>query len=314
MARGHHRSVKRRSSARWGIALLIHVLAACGGPTEAPPVRPATVASTLESTASSPPTTDEPTPSGAPTPAEASAPTCTDEPRARRAVATTLSHAVDEGALSEAVASGCVFERAACDGEALPADPARCVVDVRTDDALWHVRVTPAAIQDAPRWLEATLEPSAALPPLRLSTSASTWAVHGSLAVGGVDSDVSHTHGGRAASIGSAEFLVRNGSRDAVHLRVAEVTWLTSAGCTIPLAVRATPPVRGVSLGRTASVEAEVVLPPGESRVFVRFEPQDAYYAYCDRFAARASLLLDGARLTATSEWIVTSRMPRSAH
>jgi hypothetical protein len=177
---------------------------------------------------------------------------------------------------------------------------------------MWNVTVRPRVASGAPRWLEATVEAPATAAPVRMWISASTWALAARtpVVVGGVDGRVSHTHGGEAARVGDASFLVRNPTAAPLRISARRVEWLTSPTCEGPFEARATPTVAGLTVGDADSQTRVATVPPGESPVAVWFAVQPAYYAYCDRFAARVTFVLGGEPVVVTAETLVARREP----
>jgi hypothetical protein len=310
------------SASACGIALALASLGACAGSsgtTDEAPARVDALSPRVTSGErheeeprtgeSEPPQVSEAT---SETPAADAPAACSDEARAARAVAATLAHAESEGGVAPAHLAGCAFDAARCDAEQVAEpDGARCVVDVRTDYGRWQVTVHPAIANGAPRSIDASLA-AVSEPPGRMWISSSTWAVarRSAIVVAGVDGRAGHTHGGDAARVGSAHFLVRNDTGAPLRVAARRVDWLTAHSCLGPLEERARPRIAGLAVEGSASEASHLVLPAGESRFSVRFEPQAAYYTHCDRFAARVTLDVGGEMLVVTAETLVSRREP----
>jgi hypothetical protein len=239
---------------------------------------------------------------------------CGDRARAERAVGLALAHAVEAG-VSRAHLEGCSFEPARCgDSPSGPEPDARaCTVSVDVSYGVWRVEVRPAARGGAPRWLEVTLDEALTLPPARTWVSASTTAVspRRHVVIRGEEQRRSHAHGGEPASVGSARFEIRHDGPGPLRVSVRRVEWLTSPTCDGAFVVRATPRASGLALDDGAPA-ASVHVPPGTTTVEVEFDAQSAYYAYCDRFAARVTFDVEGERVRATAEWLIARREPLS--
>lgn len=242
---------------------------------------------------------------------------CAEDGAAARAVRVTLAHAQREG-IAHAALADCSFDAAHCGAEPEPpaegADGARCVVVVQAESADFQLRVRPRALTGSPRWIDATLDANAADPPTRFYVGASTWAVgrRAELVLGGVDGHISHTHGGQPARVDHAELAIRNGTLAPLRVTARRVEWLTSGTCTVPSEVRAEPRVAGLTLAGGGARAPEVSIAAGaQADLSVWFAPQSAYYAYCDRFAARVTLDVSGETIVTVAEWEVSSRAPR---
>lgn len=243
---------------------------------------------------------------------------CADAARARRAVAVALGAATAAG-VRATLLDGCAFDADRCHetgdeasaDAGQPNDGARCVVDVDTMGGYFAIRVQPRAQSDAPRFVEVNVD-AGAREALRTWVSASAWAVgrRSDVVVGGVDGRASHTHGGEPAHIGRAVFEVWNRGARPVSVSVARLAWLTAASCDGPLSMRARPAVAGLTIEDGTTQTARVTIAPGRATLTVWFAVQPAYYAYCDRFAARATFDVGGEAITSTAEQIVMRREP----
>jgi hypothetical protein len=246
-------------------------------------------------------------------------PTCADRARIERAVALAIAYASEHGIASEHLAD-CVPARAVCaDPEApalVPPDRAsECTIHVSTRYELFTIDVFLGRRDGAPRSFEAVVERQVVAPPARFSASASTSALSadGRIAISGVTSRTRHTHGGDAARIGTAEFEIENGSNAPMVVGVRRIEWLAEHSCDVPSQVRATPALGGLLAEGASSSTRTVTLAPGRTNVTVGFASQDAYYSYCDRFAARVTFTAGAHTLVATAEWEVTRVEPHRA-
>lgn len=120
-----------------------------------------------------------------------------------------------------------------------------------------------------------------------------------------------HSHGGEAAHLSGARFVVHNGNARTANVSVVRVEYLTGHSCDVlPSTVRSRPKIDGLSVG-SAPPAARVAIPPGSSTpVTVEFASVDAYYTYCDRFAFRVTFDVDGARVQSTAETEVSRVEP----
>ena len=121
------------------------------------------------------------------------------------------------------------------------------------------------------------------------STSASSVATVGPLTITGVDGTSRHSHGA-AARLGSARFSLLLTGEQPVSLTVSRVEYLTGHDCDgPPTTVRSTPAFSGLISTDPSMKESVKVLEiaPGDSGVWVGFEPVEAAYSHCDRFAFR---------------------------
>lgn len=294
-----------RSQAKWTLAaLLAAALAACGSREAARPAEPSPPPLAADETERR---DDEPTPRAEPSP-----PAEPPEEPARQldeaALRATIARALAEG-VAAAHLEGCQLG-----ADDLPPDGAarleRCRVAILRSQEVLRVRVYPRSADGAPRMFEATVV-VATLEVARLSIGASTWGVGGGgrVLAGGLEERVSHTHGGAPATISHATIVVHNLGDAPVRVRATRVSWRVSVGCEPPADERAAPRVRGLTAG-DGPERAEVEIPPGVTELRVAFAPQDAYYTYCDRFAAHVTLDVGGAPLRVAAEWGVIRREP----
>jgi hypothetical protein len=134
----------------------------------------------------------------------------------------------------------------------------------------------------------------------------------------GITGHAMHTHGGPAALVGSARFTAENHSSVARELRVASVDFLSDHGvgnCEGPATTfrkRLSP--AGLRFDDDGGYDPHpaLVLPAGATRmVEAYFEPAGAYYAYCDTFAFRVHVLVDGSEALVLTNLQVTRVDPR---
>jgi hypothetical protein len=236
---------------------------------------------------------------------------------AARAVEITLAHAVRQG-IPRAVLAGCAFDPAHCGppntGLERPAnDGAWCIVEIHSMSDFFQIKVWPRAVDGAPRWIDAAVDANATDPPGRFYVGASTWALgrRQHIIAAGVDGRTSHTHGGDSAHVDETSIYVRNDTTTPLRVRARRLEWMTSGSCEVPTEVRARPHVTGISLEDSYTPVPEVAIAPGTAvTIRVSFDPQPAYYTYCDRFAARVTLDVGGESLAPIVETQVSRREP----
>ncbi|MCB9601621.1 MAG: hypothetical protein H6721_00915 [Sandaracinus sp.] len=217
----------------------------------------------------------------------------------------------DDGADDESAAV-IATARAALTARGLSAEWLDGEVQVRALDGRHELRFVPAATTGAPDHVEAFVADGEVG---RVWIGGSTWALGPGVRLRGLEGHARHTHGGDAAEIGHVEFELT--LERAARLRVREAVWLTSPTCEPDFTERAqlgaghlyVPPA-------TESVPGDegVELAPGTHRVTVGFPSQPAYYAYCDRFAARVAFDVGGTSMEAQAEVMVTRVEPYDRH
>jgi hypothetical protein len=220
-----------------------------------------------------------------------------DTTRARRAAVLAVAAAEAAGSLPPQFMRDCDLDQARCG--TLPLDdampPPSCTVTLHET----LLRIERPAGTDAIRSLDAWVDGEVvyAQRPDIDATSASRFVVEGQpVVIAGVTGHARHEHGGDASQLGHATFQADNPLAHDVALRATKVEFLTDHSCALPSEVRARPKVTGVS---------PASLPPGRSEIEVSFEAQSAYQAYCDRFAARVTFSVAGARAPVTVEYEV---------
>jgi hypothetical protein len=187
----------------------------------------------------------------------------------------------------------CDVETAGC-GK-LPLDsklpPSKCTITLHER----LIRIERAASNDAPRWLEGwtDFEVVYVQRPHVTRTSASSVEVDGKpVVIAGLSDSHMHEHGGDAAKIGAASFVVHNPHARPLPLRVTAIEFLRDFSCALPNEVRTQPKL----------ATAPRALAPGESEIHVAFAPQSAYQSHCDRFATRVTFDVAGRSIAATTE------------
>ncbi len=135
----------------------------------------------------------------------------------------------------------------------------------------------------------------------------------GRLVVTGHDRHARHTHGGAPARIGNVTFTVANDGDRPRKLTCKSVDFLRDHGCEAPAStIVSHPKLSGLAFERDDDLRTTTSLElPAKSSLDVRvfFEPVEAYYTYCDRFAIRVHLGLDGGESLAPTAELLIMRM-----
>ncbi|MCA9611339.1 MAG: hypothetical protein KC586_01140 [Myxococcales bacterium] len=202
--------------------------------------------------------------------------------------------------------------RTALTAQGLPAEWLHGEVQVRAIDERYELRFVPTPATGAPDHVEAFVADGEVG---RVWVGASTWAIASGARLRGLEGHARHTHGGDAAEIGDVDFELT--LERPTRLRVREVVWLTSPTCEPDFTERArlgaghlyVPPAT-----RSVPGDEGVELAAGTHRVTVGFPSQPAYYAYCDRFAARVVFDVGGTSMEARAEVMVTRMEPYDRH
>lgn len=194
---------------------------------------------------------------------------------------------------------GCDVGRARCvaSGEEPLRPPERCEITVFTHEYGALLRVSRPAGSDALRGLTAALDHEVVYsrPPQIDRTSSSSFDLDGKqVVVAGTNSEHWHVHGGDAAKIGGVTLQVHNPLDRPVAYRVEGLEFLVSYSCELPGEARARPAL--------LQVAPRDRLPPGSSTLHLSFEAQGAYQGYCERFATRVVLAVEGVTRAITSE------------
>lgn len=230
------------------------------------------------------------------------APRRCDEAIARRAATLAATSARSENRLPEGFLDGCDLATASCgeSAEAPPMPPERCTVTL----AQGWLRIERPAGGDVPRRLTASIDREAVYAQMVDvdRTSAARLTVDGKpVIVAGETTHEMHEHGGDAAKISSVELSIDNPLRRALSYRVKRIEYLVDYSCGLPGEVRSKPKL---SQTQPATIE------PGRSKLWIGFDPQEAYQGSCDRFATRVTLAIEGKTIAVTSEHQVTRIEP----
>lgn len=227
-------------------------------------------------------------------------PACTPL-RARRAARLALDEAHSEG-VPDALVKSCDVSKARCGVLPLPEEelPEHCTLTLH--EQLLRVRFPPR--DGDPKELTAWFDHDIIIedrPTLSRSTGAELRVADARVVLEGLTGEHRHEHGGRAATIGAMRVRVDNGSKRTLSIKALAVDWLTGNSCGTPEPNAKPPRVLGVE---PASV------PPGSTEIIVSFDARDAYQAWCDVFASRATLEIAGQTVRVVSEHHVTRIEP----
>ncbi len=197
---------------------------------------------------------------------------------------------------------GCDLRRPQCveSGEFPALPPARCVATLFTHKYGATLRVLKPPGDDALRGLSMELDHDVihGRDPSATRSSSARFDVEGhELVIAGTNSELWHEHGGDAARVDQVTLRVRNPAGRPVAFQVVALEWLRSFGCELPEKTLARPAIR--------KIEPQGTLPPGESELTIWFEDQGAYQSHCDRFAARARVVIGGVERAITAEYYV---------
>lgn len=225
-----------------------------------------------------------------------------DTVKAQRAARLGFAAVKQQPGLPSNFLQGCDVARASCGGLPLPEGPppAACTVTLHDDLLVVSRPAGDDELHGFRAWTDAPV--SFVRRPEVSRSSASQVTIEGqAVVVEGTDQRHLHTHGGDAARIGSMRLRAYNPLARALAYSVQAVEWLTSHDCGLPGAVAGRPKLRGVTRG---------ALPSGQSDIDVSFATQPAYQAYCDRFASRVVLRVEGKSMAITVEHQVTRVNP----
>jgi hypothetical protein len=227
-------------------------------------------------------------------------PDCTPA-RAQRAARLTLRDAKRAG-VSDAVLRACDPMSAGCGTLPLPEDlpPRKCTLTLHEN----HFRIRPAPGPGVPAQITAWLDGDlvfAQRAEVSHSTGAELFFGKDRVVLEGITRRHLHEHGGKAATIGSMQIRVSNGTRRSLKVKALAAAFLSDGSCGVPKE-------GGPAIAVTGLEPKE--LPPGESELDVQFSPSSAYQAHCDLFASRAQLQIEGKTIEVTSEHEVTRIEP----
>jgi hypothetical protein len=221
----------------------------------------------------------------------AAAPPC-DAALARRAA--RLAFAAAKPNLPAEFERECDVETAGCGKLSLDSKlpPPKCTITLHERS----IRIERAASNDAPRWLEGWTDFEVVYMQRAhvTRTSASSVQVDGKpVVIAGLSDSHMHEHGGDAAWIGAASFVVHNPHARPLPLRVTAIEFLRDSSCALPNEVGTRPKPSG---------KVPRAIAPGQSEIHVAFARQSAYQSHCDRFATRVTFDVAGRSITATAE------------
>ncbi len=221
--------------------------------------------------------------------------------RAQRAARLTLLDEKQAG-VSDAVLRACDPMTAGCGTLPLPEDlpPRKCTLTLHEN----HFRIRPAPGPGVPAQITAWLDHDlvfARRAEVTHSTGAELFFGKDRVVLEGITQRHMHEHGGKAATIGSMQIRVHNGTNRTVKVKALGAAFLSDGSCGVPK--ESGPPVAVTGLEPTA-------LPPGASELQVRFSASPAYQVHCDMFASRAKLQIEGTTVEVTSEHEVTRIEP----
>jgi hypothetical protein len=272
------------------------------------------------------PTETQPVPDPEPKPApEQAAPTPDPEPTpesppevpagcdaraveaARTAIATAIANGVDGSMLAD-----CDPEQVVCATERRPLEPTQsCQLLAHHEAERWAILIVPRPATGAPTQLEIWVDESGKEAG-RVNISGSTFGVIEGVTIEGHGEYASHTHGGAPARIGGASFVVINRRDQAVELKITGTRWLVAHSCELPRDERARPKPAGLAFD-DGLIDGTMTLkiPAGATKtVRIGHQVQDAYMAWCDRFATAAQFELAGQALEVIAEHHVVRREP----
>jgi len=109
----------------------------------------------------------------------------------------------------------------------------------------------------------------------------------GHLRISGQTGNARHTHGGKAAQLGEARFRVQHDRKAPITLSVNKIVFLRGHSCDKPPTDPVSEPAfGGILLEGAVESKQTVSIPPGkEVSLNIGFQPVEAYYTHCDRFA-----------------------------
>jgi hypothetical protein len=284
---------------RW---LTLAVIVGCA-PTESKP-EPAPIPAPEQ-----PASPAEPQPASEPAPTSEVVMACDERAiaAARTAVETAIAKGVDASVLAD-----CEPEQIVCEAERHPLErgPSCVLVGYGSDDR-WEIVIIPSPATGAPTRIEVWVD-AAGHNSGRVNISGSTFGVLDGVTIEGHGEYASHTHGGAPARIGGATFTVENRRPTAIDLKLTGTRWLVDHSCELPRTERAKPKPAGLARGEDlVDGQMIVTIPAGAiETVSIGHQVQDAYMAYCDRFATAASFVIDRQAIEVIAEHHVIRREP----
>jgi hypothetical protein len=227
------------------------------------------------------------------------------------AARTALAIAAEREVASHMLAD-CLPEAVVCPAERGAIERGEsCRIAAIRHDARWDVRIMPRPMTGAPPEIEIWTD-DAGREAGNVRISGSTWGVADGVTIEGRGERTSHTHGGDAARIGQASFVVDNRRDEPLELALVATRWLVAGSCELPRRELARPAPAGFAdaQGRIANAMTTTIPARSSETVTIGHEVQPAYMAYCDRFATAAVFDLDGETLEVIAEHHVVRRTP----
>jgi hypothetical protein len=217
---------------------------------------------------------------------------------AHTALATAIAKHVDASVLAD-----CQPEQIICETERRPLERTQsCQMFAYQGNERWEIVILPRPTTGAPTQIEVWVD-QAGSEAGRVDISGSTLAV--------VEGVIIEGHGA-PARIGGATFMVENRRDQAVDLKLTGTRWLVDHSCELPRTEQARPKPAGLALeDGLVDGKMTVTIPAGASTtVSLGHAVQDAYMAYCDRFATAASFEIGGDTVEVIAEHHVIRREP----
>ncbi len=207
---------------------------------------------------------------------------------------------------------GCAPARYLCAADDSLEETRGCAIELTPSPEGAIVVVRPAPAEGAPGYVLARLD-AAGKTAATIDVAETQWraAAKSKVWVLAHQGSASHEHGGSAASVGEITVAVDNRGRKPAKITVSRVDWMTSTSCDDPLERVASPAFEGLELDdKPVATGPAVIRPRRRSYLGIRFAPQHAYQAWCDRFAARVALDVDGTAIEVTAPIRVTRYEP----
>jgi hypothetical protein len=226
---------------------------------------------------------------------------------ARTAIAAAIANGVDANLLAD-----CQAETIVCASERRPLEAAQACQMLAVHEAeRWAIGIVPRPATGAPTHIEVWVD-EAGNEAGRVNVSGSTFGVVEGVTIEGHGEYASHTHGGAPAGIGGASFVVTNQREASVELKLTGTRWLVAHSCELPRDERARPKPAGLAL-EDDLIDGKMTLTirAGTTKtVRIGHEVQEAYMAYCDRFATAAQFEVGGQPVEVIGEHHVIRREP----